>query len=84
VDVEPKYAELIQRAYAFEQDYRDIIEKDIANVQENIHRDLFGEPLDSEADVLKREEYGVLFPYLHVAKTLYTFMDVGNPDSYGG
>jgi len=53
-------------------------------VRENIHRDLFGEPLDKGTDVLKREEYGVLFPYLHVAKTLYTFMDAGNLDSYSG
>jgi len=83
-ETESQYAELIQKVYAFEQEYQDIIEKDVVNVRENIHRDLFGEPLDGEADVLKREEYGVLFPYLHVAKTLYTFMDAGSPDSYSG
>lgn len=81
---DPRYAELIQEIDVFEQDYGDMIDRDLVNVRENVHKDLFEEPLDREADVLKREEYGALFPYLHVAKTLYTFMDAGNPDSYSG
>lgn len=81
-DAGSRHAELVRRIYAFERQYRDIIERDIVNVRENIHRDLFGEPLDGETDVLRREEYGVLFPYLHVAKTL---LIAESPDGfYGG
>ena len=83
-EADAKYAELIQEIDAFEQEYGDMIDRDLVNVRENVHKDLFAEPLDGEADVLKQEEYGVLFPYLHVAKTLYTFMDAGNPDPYSG
>lgn len=74
-DAKPEYARLIQKVYAFEGEYQDIIQRDIAHVRENIHKDLFREPLDKEADVLKQQEYGILFPYLHVAKTLYSLVD---------
>jgi len=39
----------------FEQQYQRLIEKDIANVRENVHKDLFAKPLDKKADTLKQE-----------------------------
>lgn len=82
-EIKPEYAELMERIDAFEQQYRHLIEKDIVNVRENIHKDLFCEPLDKEADALKQEKYGILFPYLHLAKTLYTFVNTGTTIPYG-
>lgn len=84
VETKSEYAHLIRELIAFEDEYQDIIQRDIANVREKVYLDLWSQKLDQEADTLRKEDYGILFPYLHLAKTIHILADTEGSDPFNG